>query len=55
VQGLAVALLQVASKQLLFVPLLYLNALAPLVLGAWILSPRGPSGPALRPIMAAAK
>jgi lipopolysaccharide export system permease protein len=55
VQGLAVALLQVAAKQLLFLPLLYLNALVPLALGAWILSPRTRETPLLRPAIAPAK
>lgn len=55
VQGLAVALLQIAAKQLLFVPLLYLNALVPLAVGAWILSPRAGPAPLLRPAMASAK
>jgi lipopolysaccharide export system permease protein len=55
VQGLAVALLQVAAKQLLFLPLMYLNALVPLAVGAWILSPRGRGTPFLRPPVAAAK
>jgi lipopolysaccharide export system permease protein len=55
VQGLAVAILQLASKQLLFVPLMYLNALVPLVVGAWILSPRTRAAPMMRPAMAAAK
>ena len=55
VQALAVALLQLASKQLLFVPLMYANALAPLVVGGWILSPRVGGSPALRPALAAAK
>jgi lipopolysaccharide export system permease protein len=40
VQGVAVAVLQIASKSLYFVPLMYANALLPLALGAWILSPR---------------
>ena len=53
VEGLAVALLQLASKELMFVPLMYLNALVPLVLGAWILSPR--AAPAPRPALAAAQ
>jgi lipopolysaccharide export system permease protein len=55
VQGLAVALLQVAAKQLLFVPLMYLNALVPLAVGAWILSPRTREMPLLRPAIAPAK
>jgi lipopolysaccharide export system permease protein len=55
VQGLAVTILQLASKQLLFVPLMYLNALLPLAVGAWILSPRAHRAPALRPAMASAK
>src|SRR6185295_17363556 len=49
VQGLAVALLQLASKDLVFVPLMYLNAVVPLSVGAWILSPRARSPGALRP------
>jgi lipopolysaccharide export system permease protein len=55
VQGFAVAILQLASKQLLFVPLMYLNALVPLVVGAWILSPRTRAALTTRPAMAAAK
>jgi len=55
VQGLAVALLQIASKSLVFVPLMYANALLPLAVGAWILSPRTRGGPALRPALAAVK
>jgi lipopolysaccharide export system permease protein len=55
VQGFAVTILQLASKQLLFVPLMYLNALVPLAAGAWILSPRTRSAPRIRPAMAPAK
>jgi lipopolysaccharide export system permease protein len=55
VQGLAVAFLQLASKQLIFVPLMYLNAFIPLAVGAWILSPHTRAGPALRPATAPAK
>jgi lipopolysaccharide export system permease protein len=54
VQGLAVALLQIAAKQLAFVPIMYLNALVPLAVGAWILSPRARAAP-LRAAVAAAK
>ncbi len=55
VQGLAVALLQLAAKQLVFVPLMYLNAAAPLIVGAWILSPHARAAPLLRPAAAPAK
>ena len=55
VQGLAVALLQLASKDLIFVPLMYLNAVVPLVVGAWILSPRARSPGAFRPATARVK
>lgn len=55
VQGLAVAILPLASKNLLFVPLMYLNALVPIAVGAWILSPRARGAPALRPALAASK
>jgi len=55
VQGLAITLLQIASKNLVFVPLMYVNALVPLAIGAWILSPRTRPVPALRPSLAAAK
>ncbi len=54
VQALAVAFLQLASKQLLFVPLMYVNALVPIVVGAWILSPRRHKAPQFRPAFAAA-
>ncbi|MCW5772288.1 MAG: LPS export ABC transporter permease LptF [Rhodospirillaceae bacterium] len=40
VQGVAVAVLQLASKSLAFVPLMYLNAIVPMAIGAWILTPR---------------
>jgi lipopolysaccharide export system permease protein len=40
VQGLAVALHQTAVKSLVFVPLMYANAILPLALGAWIMTPR---------------
>ncbi|MGH7004644.1 MAG: LptF/LptG family permease, partial [Alphaproteobacteria bacterium] len=53
VQGLAVALLQLASKSLFFVPLMYANALLPLAVGAWILSPRTRTPPLSRPALAA--
>jgi lipopolysaccharide export system permease protein len=55
VQGLAVALLQLASKALVFVPLMYANALLPLVVGAWILSPRARAAPPPRPALAGAR
>ena len=55
VQGFAVTLLQIASKSLVFVPLMYVNALLPLAFGAWILSPRTRARPALAPALAAAK
>jgi lipopolysaccharide export system permease protein len=38
VQGFAIAFLQVASKSLVLVPLMYANTLVPIVIGSWILS-----------------
>lgn len=55
VQGLAVALLQLASKSLAFVPLMYANAVIPLFVGAWILSPHDPTAAPLRAALAGAK
>jgi lipopolysaccharide export system permease protein len=55
VQGLAVALLQLASKSLAFVPLMYANAIVPLIVGGWILSPRERAPALLRPALAGAR
>lgn len=49
VQGLAITVLQLSAKQLAFIPLMYANALLPLLVGALIMSPRG------RPILMAAQ